>query len=422
MAAGHGPALPVVPVIEGAVLADHPVDGPHAGEVVAPARGSAGHRHHADARVVQRPEGRVGCGREQAVAGQRVVDVREEERKAPAEVRGQLLDRPRGRRAHPRGLRPGVQVRQRRHHPVGDRLLRVVVVVGPGAEGLLAELRAAYHGAHRVADHVLDRVVLVHAAVGVRQQGVAVDGHEHHVRVVLDVGVDLLQPPTRARVPGPVPGSRREDEHQAAFPAQCHERLERRDVDPGAPDLRLAASALVLDALDRAGRVDDHPGEDLREREHEAALLVQLHPGHRDDRVRDLLPLGAVPLQQLEEVREVEIAVVLHQDQAELLPQGQGVQLEEVLQAIDAASGQHEVADDAPHQRLVGGVPLLVDVLVRHHGRSLRVTDHLVDDLLVDAPVQLDVLAHGCPQIVTEGADGCQSSSFFLGMALRRFA
>ena len=42
--------------------------------------------------------------------------------------------------------------------------------------------------------------------------------------------------------------------------------------------------------------------------------------------------------------------------------------------------GEQEVLHDLPHQGLIGGLALLVDVLFRDHGCARGVRDHPVDD------------------------------------------
>ena len=67
----------IAPEPEGAVLPDHGVDRPHAGDVVAPAGGPTGDRHDQKPGGLQALERAVGAGRQMAVGGDGVVDVGE---------------------------------------------------------------------------------------------------------------------------------------------------------------------------------------------------------------------------------------------------------------------------------------------------------------------------------------------------------
>ena len=61
---------------------------------------------------------------------------------------------------------------------------------------------------------------------------------------------------------------------------------------------RFSASCRSLGSLmapEGAGRVEHDPGEHLGEGEDELARLVQLHPGHGHDGIRDLLRYSSVP-------------------------------------------------------------------------------------------------------------------------------
>ncbi len=69
--------LGVVAEPEGAVLAHHPVDRPHPGDVVAPAGRPAGDRHDLPAGLPKPLHGCIGDGRQPAVERERVVDVGE---------------------------------------------------------------------------------------------------------------------------------------------------------------------------------------------------------------------------------------------------------------------------------------------------------------------------------------------------------
>ena len=103
---------------------------------------------------------------------------------------------------------------------------------------------------------------------------------------------------------------------------------------------RFSASVLlprVLDGLQAPGRVEHDAGEDLREGQHELARLVQLHPGHAYHVIAHFLVRLAGPLQQLVEAGDIEVAEVLHQDQAVLLALRQLVQGQEVLPPDDPA-------------------------------------------------------------------------------------
>ena len=66
------------PEVEGAVLADHRVDRPHARDVIAPSGRSAGHRDHPLAAALQRFERGIGLRAELAGGGQGVVDVEQD--------------------------------------------------------------------------------------------------------------------------------------------------------------------------------------------------------------------------------------------------------------------------------------------------------------------------------------------------------
>ena len=67
--------LVVVPHPEGAVLADHGVDRPEAGDEVAPAGRPAGHRDHAESSLFQRFHGAIGLGGELGMGRHGLVDV-----------------------------------------------------------------------------------------------------------------------------------------------------------------------------------------------------------------------------------------------------------------------------------------------------------------------------------------------------------
>jgi hypothetical protein len=142
-------------------------------------------------------------------------------------------------------------------------------------------------------------------------------------------------------------------------------------------------------------RAQHHPGEDLREGEDELALLVELHSRHRHDGIRRL-PVGrAGPVQQLVEAGDVEVAVVLHEDQAGLLAPGQLMEPQKVVSSDDPAPGQQEVAHDFFHVGLVRRLAELEHVLFRYHRRFRGVRDHAVDERNELALVQRNWVRHG---------------------------
>jgi hypothetical protein len=75
-----------------AVLADHGVNGPHAGNVVAPAGGTAGDRRDDEPRFVQVLERRIGLRGETSVGGQGIVNVEEYAADPGADVLGHFSD------------------------------------------------------------------------------------------------------------------------------------------------------------------------------------------------------------------------------------------------------------------------------------------------------------------------------------------
>ena len=99
----HAPGGVVIAEVEGAVLADHAVDGPLPGDQVAPAGRPAGHRDDALAGGPEPFHGGVGVGGEPALRGQGVVDVAEHRVHGQAGGVGKLTERHQG--GH-RGARP----------------------------------------------------------------------------------------------------------------------------------------------------------------------------------------------------------------------------------------------------------------------------------------------------------------------------
>jgi hypothetical protein len=70
---------PVIDEIEGAVFTDHAVHGPHAGDMVAPAGGTTGHRHHCNSGIPQPVQCTIGIRPQLAIAGNGIVDIRQQD-------------------------------------------------------------------------------------------------------------------------------------------------------------------------------------------------------------------------------------------------------------------------------------------------------------------------------------------------------
>ena len=68
----------VMPEIERPIFANHRIHGPHAGDVITPAGGSAGDGHDLESRFFKGPQRLVGACRDFAVGGKSVIDIEED--------------------------------------------------------------------------------------------------------------------------------------------------------------------------------------------------------------------------------------------------------------------------------------------------------------------------------------------------------